>query len=975
MPHPFGDLLRQFLHRKHGLSQAKLAEGILQPPAVITLMSKGQRLTSPQARERVVAIIGWLQQQQVLTTLTEANALLAAAGMANLDAGQPLEAALMASLLDVGPLHAPELAHFEPMPIRTQRTNLPHQLTRFIGRSAEREQLEQLLARNRLVTVTGAGGIGKTRLALEVAASMCDAYPHGVWLVELAPVSEPALLPSMLVTVLQLPNMPGHSLLETLIAALRARQLLLVLDNCEHLIEAAAHLVEQLLQHCPQLTVLATSREVLRVAGETIVRLPPLSIPQLPTTGMLSPAGGNDDAPITAAESVQLLLDRILKHQPDFRLTDMNALSIIQICRQLDGMPLAIELAAARITTLGVDQLAERLADQFRVLTSGSRTALPRHQTLRACLDWSYTLLTPPEQCLLRQLAVFVGSWTLEAAEAVCAGPDLEAADVLDLLAQLVDKSLVVVTEAGPVRRYRLLEPVRPYAQEQLRLATDEVDNLEERHCRWFVQLAEDTAPKLATPEQVSLMDQLELDHANFRAALAWCRIGADRTETGLRLACALSHFWSMRGHQREGRGWLTSLLALAPHAPTSLQACALQSAGELAAQQADLTQAQSLLNQALRLTQETGAQSEQMRVLLLLGQVEAQQSNASTALAYYQEALRVAHGMHDPLQLRAIIAAATQLVLRQGNYLVAQTFIEQNLASARQLGDTRGQAEALVLLGDIHQLRHGFVPNAFYEESLALYLELSDGAGSASVYSRLATEAYRVGNTQQALALYAKSMAWYERHGDKAGIAGLLRLRGDWAASQRQYTAAYAHYAQSLALYRDLHNTWAIATLYLALGDLALQHHDDTHAEEYYQRGLLLNRDLQNQVGTGIALLKLGQYALQVQQLETAEDRLRAYIQLSWNQGHLFGLAKGLVALVELEYAKKNPERAAMVAGCATALLSRIGVSTPEAIAPGFSKLLATIHTTLGDRQFTQLWAERACQSLEAALPAILAA
>jgi len=361
------------------------------------------------------------------------------------------------------------------------KSNLPAPLTTFIGREKEQAQVIQLIDKHRLVTLTGSGGVGKTRLSINVGGQVLGNYSDGLWLVELAPLADPALVPQTVAATLGLEERTNRPILATLIDHLRGKRLLLILDNCEHLIQASAEVAESLLRSCPDVHILATSRELLGVAGEKSFRVPSLSLP-------------NSARPIRAAslaqyESVRLFVDRALTAFPGFALTDDNALAVAQVCHWLEGIPLAIELAAARIELLRVEQIAERLDDRFQLLTGGGRTALPRHQTLAALIDWSHDLLTKPERILLRRLSVFVGGWMLEAAEAVCVGDGIQQSQILDLLTQLVNKSLVIAERAqGVEARYRMLETMRQYAWEKL-MASGEVDALRKRHAMYYLML------------------------------------------------------------------------------------------------------------------------------------------------------------------------------------------------------------------------------------------------------------------------------------------------------------------------------------------------------------------------------------------------------------------------------------------------------------------------------------------------------
>ncbi len=378
--------------------------------------------------------------------------------------------------------------------------NLPVQLTSFIGRAGEIALVEAALERSRLVTLSGPGGAGKTRLALQVGADILDTYPDGIWFVELAPLANPALVPQAVAAALKLPENPNIPLMETLYAALSPRTSLLILDNCEHLVESAAHLADDLLRTCPRLRILTTSREILNVPGEAAISVPSLSLPSIGVS--LLPEA------LTQFEAVRLFIDRAIAWQPAFMVTNHNAQAIAKICTSLDGIPLALELAAARVRSLAVEQIAARLDDRFRLLTSGSRTSLPRQQTLAAAIDWSFDLLSEPERVLFRRLAVFAGSWSLEAAEQVCAIDPLSPGDILDLLARLVDKSLLLCDTSGGCARYHCLETMRQYALHKLEEA-GEAARIRCAHFQAFYKLVLKFEPIVRTQFNSALLNSM----------------------------------------------------------------------------------------------------------------------------------------------------------------------------------------------------------------------------------------------------------------------------------------------------------------------------------------------------------------------------------------------------------------------------------------------------------------------------------
>ncbi|HWE62028.1 MAG TPA: BTAD domain-containing putative transcriptional regulator, partial [Chloroflexota bacterium] len=509
--------------------------------------------------------------------------------------------------LDLAPDHATEAQYQHALASRQaaiiQRTNLPTPLTSFLGRDREMAVLAQLLAgatgsppppleprrlsadRPRLLSVTGAGGCGKTRLAIELGHELRNRYADGLWLVELAALSpeseaDPALIAQQTCTVLGLRQEPGQPALASLCAFLGPRQVLLILDNCEHVLSSCVALVASLLRDCPSLQILTTSREALGVLGESVWRLSSLAVPQQPA--LVDPL----PADLARYAAVRLLVERARAVRPGFALTLDNRRAVVEICRRLDGIPLAIELAAARLALLSAEQLASRLGDRFRVLSAGNSAALPRHQTLRAVMEWSYQLLSAAEQTLLRALSVFVGGWTLEAAEWLGAGLELATGGVLDLLARLVSKSLAQLDDSVEApedeTRYRLLETVRQYAAEHLHAAGEEA-TVRDRHGRWCADLAEQARSHLEAADQGKWLARLVAEHDNMRAALQWTVRDAGDRALGLRLACALGPFWERHGHYREGRMWLEEALAGHPTVEDTLRGTALTHAANLA--------------------------------------------------------------------------------------------------------------------------------------------------------------------------------------------------------------------------------------------------------------------------------------------------------------------------------------------------------------------------------------------------------
>jgi non-specific serine/threonine protein kinase len=489
-----------------------------------------------------------------------------------------------------------------PTPGQSERRthNLPAPLTSFIGRQREIAELVGRVRTTRLLTLTGAGGCGKTRLALAVARRMSPSFPDGVWLADLSPLTEPGLVAQTVASALDIRQAPSRSIVETLADRLRNRKLLLLLDNCEHVIASSAELAETLLREAEGLTILATSREALGIAGETTWRVPSLALPQPDQTG---PARD-----LLQYEAVHLLAERAAAVASGFVVTDDNAGIVAEVCRRLDGIPLAIELAAARVNVLSIEQINARLDDRFRLLGARtSRSTVGRQRTLEAAVDWSYDLLPEPERQMLRRLSVFAGGWTLEAAEHVCASEGIDRADVLDVMSRLVDKSLVMADEeAEGRRRYRYLETVRQYGLERLR-QSGEADAVHARHFAYFLDLTRRAEPELTRAEQLRWLGLLRLEHDNLRAALEW-RLSSDRPgPEALALATPLHWFWLKHAYLAEGQRWLERAIAGSVEPPAARRAEALSALGNLTFFLGEFDRARGLLEESAALARAAG--------------------------------------------------------------------------------------------------------------------------------------------------------------------------------------------------------------------------------------------------------------------------------------------------------------------------------------------------------------------------------
>jgi non-specific serine/threonine protein kinase len=656
------------------------------------------------------------------------------------------------------------------------------------------------LAMTRLLTITGAGGSGKTRLALEVARDLVGVYPDGVRLAELAPLREPELVARVVAGALGVPERPDEPLLETLIDASRGKTMLLVLDNCEHLVHAAALLADALLDACPGLKVLATSREPLNVVGETNHLVSPLDVPdprREPTVALME-----------GAESTRLFLERARQRNPSFVLTPKNAPAVAEVCLGLAGMPLAIELAAVRVSTLSVEQISERLKDSLKLLTGGGRTAVRRQRTLRGALDWSHDLLSDAERTLFARLSVFAGGWTLEAAEAVGCGHGIGQEDILDLLSGLADKSLVWAEAPGEGGlRYGLLEPVRQYAEERLE-ERGEVETSRLRHAGFFVALAEDAEPRFRRPEEATYSRLLETEHGNMRAALSWSLGGGD-PDLGLRLAAALRWFWNARGHLDEGARQFEKALDVGGGV-TAARAGAFYGWGHILRKQSDFRQAEACFQEALALYKELRDRWHIADSLEALGLVAADLGDTERASSLFERGLKVAQESGNTAVIPSIINGLAVISFEANDFARALQLWGEALTFAREKGNVFGAASALMLMGHAELVRRNQErATTLLREALVLYREIGIKINVARCLRGLGIAATFRGDPEQAKALLGESLEAFRRLGSKADIAENFEAMAGAAGAQGEDLRAARLWGAAERLREALEAPW----------------------------------------------------------------------------------------------------------------------------------------------------------------------
>ncbi len=674
---------------------------------------------------------------------------------------------------------APELADDFPSvrSLDTLPNNLPHQLSTFVGRTQEIADAEARLATTSILTLTGPGGVGKTRLALEVGAQVVDAFPDGVWFVELGTLDDGTLIGDTIASALELKHANAGAT-PVLVEALSERRMLMILDNCEHLLDPIVEIADALLRRCKDLRIIATSREALGMAGEALMPVPSMSLPE--PGGADSPEGLEH---LATCDAVRLFLDRGRSVMPGFGLTEENADAIAQICLRLDGIPLAVELAAARVRSLPPHQIATRLDHRFRLLTGGSRTALPRHRTLRAAMDWSFDMLPEAEQALLPRLSAFAGSFSLDAAEAVASGGPVDRDEMIDLLARLIDKSLLIADEGSAEARYRMLETIRDYAQERL-VESGDAPTIYAHHRDWFVELVQQARPGFFTgAEQAQWLARLSEDHDNLRAALRWSDEDPDGASAELSLASGLWRFWEIRGHLAEGSGWLERALA--------------RTGGEISARRASGL---------------TGA-----------GILASLRGDHAGAVAAHEASLLLHRELGNPLAVAAACNNVANAAIEQGNFARARELYREGIELTRAAGDQQSVGFSLLNLADL-TARQGDVAEAdkLYAESIATFEGIGDQWGVAQATSRLALVSRRRGDLAAARARYNEAMELYRRLGDRRAEARMLAGLGDVAAHEGDPAAAAAVYRESLSLRSQLGDRIGVASMFERLAGVA---------------------------------------------------------------------------------------------------------------------------------------------------------
>jgi len=779
--------------------------------------------------------------------------------------------------------------------------NLPAATTSFVGRTRELREVAGHLGRHRLVTLTGPGGSGKTRLAIEAATRGAAALPDGSWFIELAAIQDPALVAGAIADALGVPDEPDRPVLDGVVSHLRAASALLLIDNCEHLVDEVAGTVSTLLRSCPRLHVLATSREALGVEGELAWPVPTLDLPDLEERATLDE--------LTERAAVALFVDRAETARPGFTATDANIATIVGICRRLDGMPLAIELAAARLRVLSVEQIADRLDDRFRLLTDTSRTARPHHRTLRATIDWSFDTLSEPEQTLFARLSVFSGTFTLERAEAVCGFDPLRADEVLDLVTDLVNKSLVTQA-AGDTGGFRLLETIREYGADKLD-ARGEAEVVHRRYTKVFTAAATLGTAKLRGPDGRIGLDQLEAEHDDSRAALEWLIQQGD-ADAAADLAVALWPFWWHRASMVEGRAWLQRVLDLRPSPATRLRV--LVGAARLANMDVDLDAVAVAVAEGLALADQIGDRVARGDLLVDLAErMRFTDDNLDEARRVAEEAASLLRDVQAP-SAEANATRLLSLLSRQlGEPAAAQRWAQRCLDLYEQCGDVTGSAGARFMLANL-ALGRGELAAArdLLQQSLVQFREMRDPWGIADATQRLGEVALAMGDVGSASQLATASLRTNEERGNHRGAAQSLLLLGEAGLARGEVDRARTLCEQALEAIRSRHLLGYFVDALVTNARVALAAGEPDRAVALCAEGLAHNeargatRHRERLLAVeGLALARLGD-------IDRATDRLDESLERAREIGSITDAARALEARAECAVSAGDIERAA---------------------------------------------------------------
>jgi predicted ATPase/transcriptional regulator with XRE-family HTH domain len=961
------------LRRPTGESQEALARALGMHPTVLSskLNGTGVSLSNPETKKIIQTLAEW----DGITTRAEAVELLALLNLKpSVFSAEEWDSPPL-SRLEKGSASLAGLAFSPTGDIPgTPQHNLPNPATPLVGRAREVEVVSNLLRQTdaRLVTLTGPGGTGKTRLAIQIGKSLLAHFSGGIFLVSLAPITDPALVPSAIARALGVREAGSRTLEDTLKDVLRDRHILLILDNFEQVTPAASH-IGDLLEAAPDLKVLVTSRALLRLYGEYEFVVPPLALPDRTPGALLSTSD------MLKFPAVTLFVQRARAAKASFELTPANAPAVAEICARLDGLPLAMELAAARVKLFSPHAMLSRLGSRLTLLTGGARNLDPRHQTLRSAIDWSYNLLDPDEQALFASISVFSGGCTLQAVEAICSNLEFRIANFefdraenkirnsqseipnpFDLLTSLLDKSMLRQEEdESGEPRFLMLETIREYASEQLVLGGVE-KALRQQHALYYLEFAEAVDVGLRGPEQLAWLARAEREHDNLRAALGWS-LENGQVEIAARLGISLWLFWYAHGHLSEGRRWLSLALDMLSRTPAQdnmyagLRARLLYSAGMLASYQGDFTASLAHFEESLTLGKELGSNTHVAYARSGQGWVMQCQADYEQSRVILEEALAGLRAIGDKWTCAQVLNILGFIAQMHGDGQDARALYSESLALYQELGSRWGSRGPLTNLGWVTQLLGDYRRGAeYYVQSLEIAREIGDKWGTGEVLHRLGQTEFYTGNYSEAAPPLEEALSLFKELGDKYGIAWALHMLGQVKLSLDAPDSAEAYQAESLTLFQELGEKFGTAWSMRGLGQVALYRGDVDTATSHLTQSLDMAREQNERLGIILALNGLAQLALKSGDHERADAMLRECVALAQQSEMKRRIAMTLTGLAAIASVMGRPEQAAKITGAVEAALSEMGAPMEPIEALEYNRQLALARGQVPE----QVWA-----------------
>lgn len=790
---------------------------------------------------------------------------------------------------------APDIREEFP-PLKTldpRRNNLPVQVTSFIGRKEEIENAKELLKHSSLLTLTGTGGSGKTRLALKIAADVIDEYNFGVWIFEFESLSENSHLANSIAKVLGVTENPKITVEEHLIDYIKDREMLLIFDNCEHVINAAAILAYKLISNCPGLKIIATSREALRCEGEKIFQVSSLKYPE--SEKKIS------TETLNKYESARLFIERATSSNPHFSIKDEDTAAIAGICNKLEGIPLAIELAAARVKTLSIEQIYKRLDDRFSLLTAGYRTALPRQQTLRALINWSYELLNEKEKTLWNRLCVFSGGWTLEASEEICTDEIIIKTEMIELLEALVEKSIIIFN--AETIRYRMLESIKQFGAEKLK-DENELDYLSERHFIYYAELTIAAGEKLKGDEIITGLKILDNEYANVMKALEWS-VKSYRNTEAANLVLSLRTYWEIRGMTLEGLDHYESIRKMFSDDKDAIYYKVITAAGVFHRFNSDFKTAEKLFEESLNFYREISDEAGIAESLKNLGQAYYFRGEYMKASVYYNESLAISNALDNKRDIADLLNFLGNVSFHRGDYTSASDFFQKSLKIKKQIGDISGTAISLNGMGLIElDLGNYSAASGFFEESLSIYQETGYKTGIGVILNNLGAISYGLGDYIKASEYYEESMVIKQETGDKRGKALLLSNLGSIYYDLGDYNKTHEFYEESLNISRDIGDKSMVV---LSLNSLAsvVSETDFRKAAGLFEESLAISREIGEKSAIADSLHGLGTILIAGGMYDKALENIKESFDIRNETGNKRGMGVCYNSLAKINFAR----------------------------------------------------------------------